>query len=236
MRAQRLLKKEILAVFAATVVLCVLVATYGWAAVAENDTVEINAKDSSQKSEANNRSEPNCADDYIALLESAAKSQQDSSDSSIRISVLRILASLILVVGLAYATTHVLRRYVDLRGPLAHRQRAMRVVESLSLGPGRTLHLVEIGSRKFVVGSTATSIATLVELAEGDLPVGSTINSSEPGRNSSSFRDYLALFLGVKVPMAQSSRRIARLLRDTTTFLQEKQANLSAMRRRLEDG
>jgi flagellar biosynthetic protein FliO len=222
--------------FAATVVLCVLVASCGWAA-AEKGSVGINAKSSSQKSEGSNHSrEPNRTDDYIASLEAAAKSQQDSSDSSIRVSVLRILASLVLVVALAYATTHVLRRYVDLRGPLTHRQRAMRILESLSLGPGRTLHLVEIGSRKFVVGSTATSIATLAELAEGDLSVGSTITSSEPGRNPSSFRDYLALFLGIKAPMAESSRRIARLLRDTTTFLQEKQSNLSAMRRRLEDG
>ena len=61
--------------------------------------------------------------------------------------VLRVVGALAVLVPLAYLTTRLVGSRVGLRPG-----RAMRLVDTLPLGPGRALYLVEVGGRMLVIG------------------------------------------------------------------------------------
>lgn len=75
--------------------------------------------------------------------------------------VVQVLLVLILLAPLVYLVTKLYGK----RGPFAVQGRIMRIVESVSVGPGRSICLVEVpGNRFLVVGVTAQHISILTEL------------------------------------------------------------------------
>lgn len=171
--------------------------------------------------------------DYIASLEASASDRDTNPES---VSVARVLTSLVIVVGLVYLTMVFLRRYGGVGNAQTQEQRLMRVVGNLSLGPGRALHLVEVGSRKLVVGSTATNVTMLAELTESDLPSASTDTPIEQRFGGGSFKDHLVQFLGTACQNIESSKRVAHILRDSAAFIQGKRLSLAELRWRLRNG
>ncbi len=171
--------------------------------------------------------------DYIASLEASASDRDTNPES---VSIARVLISLVIVVGLVYLTMVFLRRYGGVGNVQNQEQRLMRVVGNLSLGPGRALHLVEVGSRKLVVGSTATNVTMLAELTESDLPPASTGTPIDHCYGGVSFKDHLVQFLGTVCPNLESSKRVAHILRDSTAFIQGKRLSLAELRWRLRNG
>lgn len=81
---------------------------------------------------------------------------------------IRLAAGLAIVVVLIYLTGLALRslqrRRIGARG-----RPAMELRESLSLGPGRALHLVRVADRFLVLGATGTHISMLAEVDAGSL-------------------------------------------------------------------
>ena len=82
--------------------------------------------------------------------------------------LLRALGSLAIVIGLILLTYYVLRRYSWGR-PALSEPGPMRIIQTLSVEPGRRLHLLQVGSRAFVVAWTAESATLIGELDLADL-------------------------------------------------------------------
>ncbi|MBD5147369.1 MAG: flagellar biosynthetic protein FliO [Oscillibacter sp.] len=79
-------------------------------------------------------------------------------------SLLWLLVSVVLVIGLAYWFT----RYVAGRGLLGPGQkgRGMEILAQLSLGRDQRLALAQVGGRYFLLGITAGQITTLAEFTK----------------------------------------------------------------------
>jgi flagellar protein FliO/FliZ len=81
-----------------------------------------------------------------------------------------LVVKLGLVIGLIYLTMWALRTYV--LGPQAKAKLAknmpgrLEVLDSTTLGPNRTVYLVEVADRVLVLGATQSSLSTLAEIKE----------------------------------------------------------------------
>jgi flagellar protein FliO/FliZ len=82
--------------------------------------------------------------------------------------VVDLLFKGLLVIALLFLTLRVLRRFQT--GAVTAGAR-IRVLESRTLGPKATLHLVSVGDRQLVVGLTPGRLVTLAELPADDLDI-----------------------------------------------------------------
>jgi len=77
----------------------------------------------------------------------------------------KMMLSVLLVVGLGVAAVYVskklLPRITNLQG------REMSIVETIHLGPRKAVHLLKIGNRRFLIGSTNENITKLADVSEG---------------------------------------------------------------------
>jgi len=96
--------------------------------------------------------------------------------------LLKMALMLVVVLGLAVGFLYLLRRFVP--GP--GRGRRIQVVETVTMEPRRSLHLVKIGDRVLLVGSTDGGMSLLAEFTEDEMDV----TPPDPGRPRS-FLDVL---------------------------------------------
>ena len=75
-----------------------------------------------------------------------------------------------LVLALIYAVLWVAKRLT--RVQVGRDPGQLRVVETVGLGPNRSLHLVQVGGRLLLVGATAQEITALADLTGVDAVVG----------------------------------------------------------------
>jgi flagellar biosynthetic protein FliO len=80
---------------------------------------------------------------------------------SIRV-LLAVLFVLALFIAAIYVSKKLLPKITNLSG------KEIRIVETVHLGPRKAVHLLEIGNRRFLIGSTNENITKLADLA-GDL-------------------------------------------------------------------
>jgi flagellar protein FliO/FliZ len=90
-------------------------------------------------------------------------------DNDVLQGLLSLAVNLGIVLALLYGTLWLLRRFGP--GGLAHRTRSIRVIESASLGQGRSLVVVEAGDRRLLLGVTAQHISLVSELPAEDAPL-----------------------------------------------------------------
>jgi flagellar biosynthetic protein FliO len=76
--------------------------------------------------------------------------------------ILAVLFVLALFIAAIYVSKKLLPKITNLPG------REIRIVETVHLGPRKTVHLLEIGNRRFLIGSTNENITKLADLT-GDL-------------------------------------------------------------------
>lgn len=100
-----------------------------------------------------------------ALAQTAAETPGPSSSA-----ILQMLFGLVLIIGLLFAGTYLLRRLGGGRnfgnaGP-------MKVVGGLMISPRERILLVEVGDDWLVVGVVPGQIKTLHRLPKGELPAG----------------------------------------------------------------
>jgi flagellar biosynthetic protein FliO len=72
--------------------------------------------------------------------------------------ILSVLIVIILGIAAVYASKKFLPRIANLQG------KKIKVIESVSLGPHKTLHLIEIENHQFLIGTTAENITKLAEV------------------------------------------------------------------------
>ena len=101
--------------------------------------------------------------------------------------LLQMILALVAICALAYAVLRWgVRRFQT--GPLG-RARGMRVVSRLGLEPRRSLYVVAIGPRHFVVGVGEGGVSLLTEL---DADTAAELDSPPPERTKTSFKDLLS--------------------------------------------
>lgn len=100
----------------------------------------------------------------MSLWDEFNQGRKLGSDGDTTSTLLKMLAyvAVILVIGAAaiWITKRVLPRLTAAGG----RGRDLAVVETTHLGPRKTLHVVEVGSRRFLLGSTRERISMLAEV------------------------------------------------------------------------
>lgn len=74
-----------------------------------------------------------------------------------------VVAKTALVLAVLYAALWLLRRYY-LRGGAARNGTSLLVLQSAQLGPGRSLHLIGVGGKTLLVGSTSQQISLIAEV------------------------------------------------------------------------
>lgn len=87
--------------------------------------------------------------------------------------VLAVLFVLALFIAAIYVSKKLLPKIANLPG------KEIRIVETIHLGPRKAVHLLEIGNRRFLIGSTNENITKLADLA-GDL---TDLSASEANYN-----------------------------------------------------
>lgn len=75
---------------------------------------------------------------------------------------LKLIGALIIILPLAYLAT----RLYALRLAGSRRQRALRVVDAITLGPQRSIYLVEVGDRILVIAATQRHMTLLSEIQD----------------------------------------------------------------------
>lgn len=167
-------------------------------------------------------------DDFLASLNTEAeKSPAESKEDSPVVTALSFISKLLLVLGLAYATILGLKKVTGIKNAAAASHSRIRVVENSSLGANRSLHLVEVGSRKLLVASTPTQISLIAELAAEDVP-----DSADSGEQAKGFKEQLAGFLGAKPDSGEAAKNVAQMLRESTSFIQGKTRDVGELRRK----
>lgn len=108
---------------------------------------------------------------------------------------------LLLVIGLVYATLLGLRWLQKFKNPLKDGGATIQVLETVGLAPGRSLHLVVVGEKTLLLGSTEQHIALLSELADAHIPLPdeTVAEDDEP----SAFEQALAHAEPVAVPVPE---------------------------------
>ena len=80
-----------------------------------------------------------------------------------------VLWRLALVIGLIYLFFAILRRWQS--GKTRIGKKRLHIIESLHLTPRQTIHLIQVGSRSFVVGSTDQAMSLLAEMEPEDIEI-----------------------------------------------------------------
>lgn len=126
---------------------------------------------------------------------------EDHSAGALAIQLLNTLLVLALLLMGAYLVMLALKKYYyGGRRPLAaapgaaHPGRAIQVLESAAMGPGRSLHLVAVGGRCFLVGATAQQMTMLGEVTD-DRDVQSLLTSRRNGDTVLPFQQMLSRLL-----------------------------------------
>jgi flagellar protein FliO/FliZ len=121
--------------------------------------------------------------------------------------ILRMILILVLAALAVYGVIFLFRRAGR---PRASNDPYLKLLASISLAPGCSVHLVSLGSRAWLVGSGST-VTLLSEVEDPDL-VGAMI-LEEAGRDSGAGRDFrsllsrLGLSLGKEPPAADNIRK-----------------------------
>lgn len=174
-----------------------------------------------------------------AAVKSAAKSDflfPDTKDSKeapkeqpAYVTALGFISKLALVLLLAYCTIYVLKRFTGTTGAMGQGRQRIRVIENAGLAANRSLHLVEVGSRNYLVASTPNSVSLIAEIDPADLP------EVPEAEQQSSFGQQLTQFLGQRADSGRAAQSVAEMLRESSTYLQDKVREVGGIRRKHRD-
>ena len=153
------------------------------------------------------------------------KKVEPAEEPSTPLMVVRFVGSLALVLGLCYVTILGLKKFSGVKSVVGASRSQIKLIESSNLGANRTLHLVEIGSKRLLVASTPTQVNLLTELAASDIP------ESAPEQPGTGFKEQLSHFLGTKTDSTTSAKTVAEMMRDSSSHLQGKVGEVGSFRR-----
>jgi len=169
-------------------------------------------------------------DDFLASLNYEEDAAEKDPEQPLYVTALSFLFKLALVLALAYVSILGLKKWSGMKGGLPARGGAgIKVVESAALGSNRSLHLVAVGSRRLLVGSTQAQVNLIAEVDPNEFPEPAV---AEPG---ATFGDHLSRFLGTRTDASGAETNVSDALRESTAFLRDKVREVGGLRRNLRD-
>jgi len=175
--------------------------------------------------------------DWLAQREAQDTKPKAAEEPSTPVTVVSFILKLALVLGLCYATMLGLKKFTSMKNAVGASRGRIKVVENSTLGANRTLHLIEIGSKRLLVASTPSHINLLAELEPGD------VAESAPHEPRAGFKEQLALFIagggaGFQIPpqqARQSANTVAQMIRDSSSHIQGRVREVANFRRFFRD-
>ena len=155
--------------------------------------------------------------DKIALIREHEEkgTVQEKREPSAVGTVFMTIIKLVVVLALAYVTILALKLLSDKRDASPRIYRDLKVVDTVKLSNTNSIHLVEIGGKRLLLGCSSGQVNLLTEFAQEEMQ-----EEPAPVQNGK-FADYLARFSG-KNSSSTPAQRIAGLLRDCASYLQER--------------
>lgn len=131
---------------------------------------------------------------------------------------IRMVVVLALVVGAIYVFFRFLKR---LSRPKAGDDASIRVLASTGLGAGKALHVVSLGAKAYLIGSSESSVSLISEIEDKEYIDGLALKAAEAprGRNAG-FAELLGSMLGGR------GRKTAGRSPNNTDFLAEQRERL----------
>jgi len=163
------------------------------------------------------------------LFSDDKESKEAPKEQPAYVTALGFVSKIALVLILAYCTIYALKRFTGLRSVVGQGRQRIRVIENAGLAANRSLHLVEVGSRNYLVASTPNSVSLISEIDPQDLP--ETPEAEQQG----GFGQQLAQFLGQRPDSGRSAQSVGDMLRESSTYLQDKVREVGGMRRKQRD-
>lgn len=168
--------------------------------------------------------------DFLASLEQAEKAPAEEKEAPVYVTALSFIFKLALVLVLAYGTVYALKRFTNFKSAVGAAHGNIRVLEHSQLGANKTLHLVAVGGKRLLVASTASQVNLVAELDPEDVQEIEANLPTNPG-----FKDQLSLFLGNKPDTNESAKTVAQMLRESSSYLQNKVREVGFIRRTFKD-
>ena len=109
--------------------------------------------------------------DYLSATDSDSFSLPDSDSSELFYrTMLAVIIVLVLGVSAIYLTKKLLPKLAHTSGKEIH------IVETVHLGPRKSVHLIEIGNQRFLIGSTSENINKLADLTGSSIDISTQNN------------------------------------------------------------
>lgn len=74
----------------------------------------------------------------------------------------KMMASVLLVVALGAGAIYISKKFLPKISNLTGKE--IRIIETVHIGPRKTVHLLKVGKRRFLIGSTNESITKLADI------------------------------------------------------------------------
>ena len=174
---------------------------------------------------------------YLSDFDSPTAKQSVNSEPSVAVSFVRVALSLVFVVALAYVSLLALKHFTSGKISVKSPRRNIRVLETSGLGTNRALHVVEVGGRRLLVGSTSSQINLITELEAGE---GEEFEEEvAPPADFAGVLQRLVLrqnpVEATNVDRANAAGKLGGILRDGATFLQRKSNAARSLREKADN-
>lgn len=151
--------------------------------------------------------------DLFASLNTSDNTENEKSeDPSMAVTIASFIAKLALVLAIAYGCIFTLKKLNTFKAGVVDGKKRIVVLEHTSIGPGRQLHLVSIGGRSLLLGSTAQQVSILADLDPDQIP-------DYPEEQIVSFKEQFSQLLGHNPKKVEVAKSVAEMLRESTTEL-----------------
>jgi len=155
---------------------------------------------------------PEEKDIFASLNAPVTAEKEKSEEPSMTLTVISFVGKLILVLAIAYGCIFGLKKINTFKAGVVENKKRVIVLEHTAIGPGRQLHLVSVGGKNLLLGSTSQQISILAELDPELVP-------DYPEEEIVGFKEQLSQFLGHNPKKAEAAKSVAEMLRESTTEL-----------------
>jgi len=109
--------------------------------------------------------------EYLSTMDSNQSFLPDSNSSEL---FYRAMSAVIIVIILGISAIYVTKKLLPKIANTSGKE--IQVVETVHLGPRKSIHLIEIGNKRFLIGSTSENISKLADLTNSSIGISTQNN------------------------------------------------------------
>jgi flagellar protein FliO/FliZ len=136
-----------------------------------------------------------------------AKTAKNAAGSSTLAYFLRMIVVLALVLAAIYGVYRLMKKASR---PKDAESSAIKLLASSSLGPGKSMHIVGLGSKAYLVGATDSSINLVAEIEDKEFLDGLVLEASTSKPKSKSGVDFSEMLAGLLGGKRKSGNKTSR--------------------------